>query len=58
MTKMILHQRESLDRNSNIKAMKKKLVICGNQRSLYALARQTILRILSLVFKTTQNRRC
>ena len=38
--------------------MKNKVVRCANQRALYALARQTIFRIISPVFGSTPNRGC
>ena len=50
MTKIILHQRMSLNIRSNSKGTEKKLMRCGNKRALYALIERTILRTILRVF--------
>ena len=57
-TKIIPHHRTSLNRYINSNRMDKNVARCGNQRALYALARQTIFRIISHFLGTTQNSRC
>ena len=57
MTKMILNHITSLNSKINSKVTYKKVVMCGNQGSLYALSSQTIFRIVLRVFRTTHNRR-
>ena len=58
MIEIILHHRASLNRKISRKGTQKKVVRCKDQRALYDLAKQKIFKIVSLVFGTTQKRRC
>ena len=49
-TKMILHQRTSLNSKGNIKGIYKKVVRYGNKRVLNVLIRRKMFRIISCVF--------